>query len=237
MTMIDLYSFNCWCVLRKTALVINRGTTHVIVKEHSSLRVWKTRLYFCRSFAWIRILTWITELEKQRRNSLHNHLWRCRFFNLIWFRLLCVTTEIRSYALDVWQGVAMDSLGPCPTLLSPAGGPHLKRPYICFMGGPPAGRLASGRILFPWTPHAVRLWEMQSHDEWAENEGFPEKNCVSQEFDYRGHGCSADFDLDYSYLVVKSRAPGRRQTDRYFRQIYFQDQENSLHNWMTFLGS
>jgi hypothetical protein len=42
--------------------------------------------------------------------------------------------------MGAWQGVAMDSLKfhpglPCPTLLNPAGGPPLKRPYSCFKDG------------------------------------------------------------------------------------------------------
>jgi hypothetical protein len=62
----------------------------------------------------------------------------------------------------VWQGVAMDSLKfhpspPCPTLLSPAGGPPLKRPYGRFRAGPTAGQAACSSLLPFWTPHAVRL--------------------------------------------------------------------------------
>jgi hypothetical protein len=46
--------------------------------------------------------------------------------------------------LGIWQGVAMNSLKffpgpPCLTILRPAGGPTLKRPYGCFRGGLPAG--------------------------------------------------------------------------------------------------
>jgi hypothetical protein len=63
--------------------------------------------------------------------------------------------------MGVWQGMAMDSLNfhlgpPCPTLLRPAGGPSLKRPYGCFRDGPPAGRVACGCLLPLCTPHAVR---------------------------------------------------------------------------------
>jgi hypothetical protein len=47
---------------------------------------------------------------------------------------------------------------PCPTLLQPAGGPPLKRPYGCFRDGPPTGQVACGCVLPLWTPHAVRLW-------------------------------------------------------------------------------
>jgi hypothetical protein len=56
----------------------------------------------------------------------------------------------------------MDSLKfdlgpPCPTLLSPAGGLPWKCPYGCFRGGLLARRVACGRLLPLWTPHAVRL--------------------------------------------------------------------------------
>jgi hypothetical protein len=59
--------------------------------------------------------------------------------------------------MGVWQGVATDPLKfpsgtLCPTLLDPAGGPPLKRPYSRFKGGLPACSL-----LLLWTPHAVRL--------------------------------------------------------------------------------
>jgi hypothetical protein len=69
--------------------------------------------------------------------------------------------------MGVWQGVAMDSLHfysgpPCPTL-RPADGPALKRPYGRFKGGPPARRAARGRLLPPWTPHAVRLRYLHIH--------------------------------------------------------------------------
>jgi hypothetical protein len=67
----------------------------------------------------------------------------------------------RPTPIDVWQWVAMDSLEfhpgpPCPTLLRPAGGPPMKRPYVHFWGGPPSGRAACGRLLPLWPPHAVR---------------------------------------------------------------------------------
>jgi hypothetical protein len=66
-------------------------------------------------------------------------------------------------SMGAWQGVTMDSLkfhpGPtCLTLLRPAGEPPLKRPYRCFRGGLPTKRKACGRLLPPWTTHAVRLW-------------------------------------------------------------------------------
>jgi hypothetical protein len=53
--------------------------------------------------------------------------------------------------MGVWQGAALDSLKfhlgpPCLTLLCPAGEPPLKRPYIRFRGGSPAGRAAFGRL-------------------------------------------------------------------------------------------
>jgi hypothetical protein len=53
--------------------------------------------------------------------------------------------------MGVWQGVAMNSLKfhpslPYPTLLHPAGGPPLKRPYDSFKGGPPLGQTACGRL-------------------------------------------------------------------------------------------
>jgi hypothetical protein len=64
----------------------------------------------------------------------------------------------------VWQRVAMDSLKfylglPCPTLLRPADRPPLKRTYGCFMGGPPTGRAACGRLLPICRPHPVRECE------------------------------------------------------------------------------
>jgi hypothetical protein len=57
--------------------------------------------------------------------------------------LLFVETPSRKLsqgdAMDVWQGVVMDSLKyyegpPCRMVLSPAGGPPLKRPYARFRG-------------------------------------------------------------------------------------------------------
>jgi hypothetical protein len=49
-------------------------------------------------------------------------------------------------------------LGPlCPTILRPVGGPPLQRLYGHFRGDPPTGRVACGRLLLPWTPHAERL--------------------------------------------------------------------------------
>jgi hypothetical protein len=61
----------------------------------------------------------------------------------------------------------MDSLKfhpgpPCLTLISPAGGPPLKRPYGHFRGGLPTEHAACGRLLPLWTPHAVRLWNFAS---------------------------------------------------------------------------
>lgn len=49
-----------------------------------------------------------------------------------------------AWGMAVWQGVTMDFLKfhpgpPWPILLSPVGGPSLKRPYDHFRGGPPAG--------------------------------------------------------------------------------------------------
>jgi hypothetical protein len=67
-----------------------------------------------------------------------------------------LTILLRS--MDVWEGVAMDSLKfhtgpPCLNLLHPVGGTPLKRPYGCFWG-------VWGRLLPRWTPHSVRLrWE------------------------------------------------------------------------------
>jgi hypothetical protein len=60
------------------------------------------------------------------------------------------------------QGVAIDDLKqhlglPWPTLLRPAGGPPLNRSYSRFKVGLPAGRVVCGRLLPPWTPHAVSL--------------------------------------------------------------------------------
>jgi hypothetical protein len=67
--------------------------------------------------------------------------------------------------MGVWQGVGMDFLDSLkfhprplsPTLLRPAGGPPLKRPYGCFLGGPPTGPAACDCLLPLWTPLAVRL--------------------------------------------------------------------------------
>jgi hypothetical protein len=54
--------------------------------------------------------------------------------------------------MGVRQGMATDSLKlnlgpPCLTLLHPAGGSPLKRPYNHFRGGPPAGPAAFGHLL------------------------------------------------------------------------------------------
>jgi hypothetical protein len=71
------------------------------------------------------------------------------------------------HGMGVGQGVSTVSLKfhlgtLCPTLLCPAGGPPLKRPYGRFRGGPPAGRAGCGCLLPLWTPHAVRLcWPRQ----------------------------------------------------------------------------
>jgi hypothetical protein len=46
----------------------------------------------------------------------------------------------------------------CLTLLRPAGGPPLKRPYSRFGGDPHARSVACSRLLSPWTPHAALLW-------------------------------------------------------------------------------
>jgi hypothetical protein len=112
-----------------------------------------------------------------------------RYFSAFRFNLVCVLTEISNLiavifwetttfsslrfrwlpqyllddVMDVWQGVAMDSLKfhlgqPCLTLLRPACRPPLKRPYSCFRGGPPTGQAAYGRLLPLFTPHAVCLW-------------------------------------------------------------------------------
>jgi hypothetical protein len=65
-----------------------------------------------------------------------------------WFDIpvsdLVLTIDRMNVDIDVWQGVAMDSLkfqlgSPCPTLMRPAGGP-------------------AGCLLPLWTPHAVHLW-------------------------------------------------------------------------------
>jgi hypothetical protein len=62
--------------------------------------------------------------------------------------------EIRPMVLciDVWQGVAMDSLKYCYGLLWPV------MPDPSTSCGPLAGRVACGCLLALWTPHAVRLW-------------------------------------------------------------------------------
>jgi hypothetical protein len=64
-------------------------------------------------------------------------------------------------SVGVGQGLAMDSIKfypgpPCLTLLRPAGGPPLKRPYGRFKGFPLAGQAACARLLPIWTTHAVR---------------------------------------------------------------------------------
>jgi hypothetical protein len=73
-----------------------------------------------------------------------------------------INDETTFCALDIWHGVAMDSLKihpglPCPTLLCPEGGPPPKWPLCCFRGGSFTGRVACRRLLPFWTPHAVRL--------------------------------------------------------------------------------
>jgi hypothetical protein len=50
------------------------------------------------------------------------------------------------FTMGIWQGVAMDSLKFRPTLLCPAGGPPLKRPYGCLSGGLPAEWVACGHL-------------------------------------------------------------------------------------------
>ena len=62
-----------------------------------------------------------------------------------------------STGMDVWQGVAIDSLRFCPvrlclTLLRPLGGPPLKRLYNRFRSGPAIWRAACGRLLPPRHP-------------------------------------------------------------------------------------
>jgi hypothetical protein len=84
----------------------------------------------------------------------------------------------------------MDSLKfrpgpPCPTLLRPAGGLSLKRPYDRFRDGPPAERSAYGRLLPFWTPHAVRLCVKASH---------PHRASMASFRSFR----SLDFNLDFS---------------------------------------
>jgi hypothetical protein len=70
--------------------------------------------------------------------------------------------------MDIWQGVAMDSLKyhsdpPCSTLLPPPGRQPLKR-EAC-----PAGRVACGLLLPFWTPHAVRLeWKGEERGDQLE---------------------------------------------------------------------
>ena len=67
-------------------------------------------------------------------------------------------------SMDVWQGVAMDSLKfhpdlPCPTLSCPAGGPPLKWPHGRFRGGLLAKQGTCDSFLPFWTPHTVRLYK------------------------------------------------------------------------------
>jgi hypothetical protein len=64
--------------------------------------------------------------------------------------------------MGICQGVAMDSLKfhpalKCRTLLRPAGGPPLKRPYSRFRGSPLTGWAACGRLQLLRTPNAERL--------------------------------------------------------------------------------
>jgi len=63
--------------------------------------------------------------------------------------------------MGVWQGVAFDFPKhypglPCPTLLHPVGGPHLKQPYSRFRDCPPTGGAVCGCLLLLRTFHAVR---------------------------------------------------------------------------------
>jgi hypothetical protein len=72
--------------------------------------------------------------------------------------------KLSGRGMCVLQAVTMNSLKfnpgpPFPTLLCPAGRPPLKRPHSRFRGSLPARRAACGRLLPPWPPHAVRLWE------------------------------------------------------------------------------
>jgi hypothetical protein len=69
------------------------------------------------------------------------------------------TKRNTSVHMGVWQGVVMNSLKfhpgpPCPTLLRPAGGPLLKRPFGRFRGRPLAGRAAFGHLQPPSATHS-----------------------------------------------------------------------------------
>jgi hypothetical protein len=56
---------------------------------------------------------------------------------------------------------------------------HLsKRPYGRFSGGPPAGQEACIHLLSLWTPHAVRLWILQTHFRFSPLFYFPLKNWI-----------------------------------------------------------
>jgi hypothetical protein len=71
--------------------------------------------------------------------------------------VLCMVLTFPS--MGVWQGVTMESLKfhpglPCPTLLRPVDGPHLKRPYSHFRR--PAALLSSTLL------DTVRLWTFPS---------------------------------------------------------------------------
>jgi hypothetical protein len=68
--------------------------------------------------------------------------------------------------MGVWQGVAMDSPKShpgslCLILLCPAGELPLKQPYGRFRSDLAAGRVACGRLVPLWTPHAIRLRQLQ----------------------------------------------------------------------------
>jgi hypothetical protein len=60
------------------------------------------------------------------------------------------------------RGLPKVSLGPAMPFYALRGGPPLKRPYACFRGDLPAGWAACGRLLPPWTTHAVRLLSLST---------------------------------------------------------------------------
>jgi hypothetical protein len=81
-----------------------------------------------------------------------------------------MSVSVSGRIVEVWQGVAMDSLKfhlspPCPTILNPAGEPPLKQRYSHFRGGLPAG-VTRGSFLPLWIPHVVCLWV-----EWPQEGG------------------------------------------------------------------
>jgi hypothetical protein len=119
------------------------------------------RLSWHQSFS-IVLLTWYRENTCQIMNLIIWDWHPIYEFDIYSLWIIILSNLTISQNMGIWQGVDMDSLEfhpgpPCPTLLRPASGPPLKRPYDCFSGCSSTGRTACGRLPPLWTPHAVCL--------------------------------------------------------------------------------